>query len=258
VKKLIKILIGIVAVLVLALGAVFFFTSGMVSVADDFFLAIKKQDIAAARSYLSEDFKLNTDEAALRDFLTKGALLNYKKTSWSNRQISGGRGELNGEVITQNGGVVPLKLMFVKENDAWKIYAIQKPTAGLQPQETSPAIPSKAQQIALFKRSAHDFAVSVNDKSMEHFRSTVSQLWQRQYTTEKLNETFGKLFDVGVDLTVLDGLDPVLDPVSALGDNGELVLTGTFPTQPNKVHFEQTYIYEGIDWKLLGLHINIK
>lgn len=256
-KKWLKIIIGIVVVIVLAVVAVFYFTAGMEDTADAFFQAIKKQDIAAARGYLSEDFKASTDEASLKEFLSKGALLKFKKASWSNRQISGGRGELNGEVITDTGGVVPLKLLFVKENNAWKIYSIQKPTAGLQTVQTSPTIPAKADQVALVKRSMHDFAVSVNNKSMEHFRSTVSQLWQKQFTVDKFNEAFGKVYDFGVDFTILDGFEPIVEPVSQLGENGELILKGYFPTKPNQVHFEQKYIYEGIAWKLLGFKFNI-
>jgi hypothetical protein len=258
VKTLLKIVIGIVVVFVLAIGAVFFLTAGMADTADEFFVAIKSQDLATARSHLSEDFKASTDEAALREFLSKGALLNFKETSWSNRQISGGRGELDGEVITESGGVVPLKLMFVKENDAWKIYGIQKPTAGLQSETTSPTIPSSPDRVALVKRSMHDFAVSVNNKNMEHFHGTVSQLWQKQFTKGKFNEVFGAAYDFGVDFTMLDGFEPVLEPVSELGENGELILKGRFPTTPNQVHFEQKYVYEGLGWKLIGFNFNIK
>ena len=257
-RTLLKVVIGIVAVFVLAIVAVFYFTAGMANTANAFFEAVRKQDIPAARSYLSEDFKASTDEAALKEFLSKGALLKFSKTSWSNRQISGGRGELNGEVITDTGGVVPLKLLFVKENDQWKIYGIQKPTAGLQTEQTSPSIPTKANQAALVKQSMHDFGLSVNSKSMEHFHSTVSQLWQHQFTTEKFNDAFGKTFDSGLDLSVLDRFEPIIEPVSELGKNGELVLKGYFPTKPAQVHFEQKYIYEGIAWKLFGFGLVAK
>jgi len=66
-KKLLKIVIGIVVVFVAAIVAVFYFTAGMADTADAFFSAIKKQDIATARSYLSEDFKASIDEAALKE-----------------------------------------------------------------------------------------------------------------------------------------------------------------------------------------------
>lgn len=255
-KKLLKIVIGIVVVFVLATGAVFFLTSGMVGAADDFFAAIKKQDIATARSFLSEDFMASTDEAALKEFLTRGALLNFKETTWSNRQISGGRGELQGEVITESGGVVPLKLMFVKENDAWKIYGIQKPTAGLQTEQTSPDVPSKVDQVALVKHAMHDFGISVNGKDMTHFHGSVSQIWQRETTPAKFDEIFGSVFGKGFDFTTLEAYEPSIEPVAGLGENGELILKGYFPTQPRQLHFEQKYIYEGLGWRLFGFSFN--
>jgi hypothetical protein len=257
-NKIVKIIIGVVAVIALAIGAVFYFTAGMEETADSFFKAIKNQDIAAARGYLSEDFKASTDEAALKEFLSKGALLNFKKASWSNRQISGGRGELDGEVITESGGAVPLKLLFVKESDKWKIYSIQKPTAGLQTVQASPTVPAKAGQIAIVKRSMHDFAISVKNKSMAHFRSTTSQLWQKQFTIEKFEEAFGKVYNFGADFTTLDSVEPIIEPVSALGEHGELILKGYYPTKPNQVYFEQKFIHEGVDWKLYGFKFDIR
>jgi hypothetical protein len=261
-KKLLKVIIGIVAAIVLAIAAVFYFTTGMVDAANAFFAAVKKQDMAAARGYLSEDFKANTDEAALKEFLAKTALLKFKEASWTNRQVAtGGRGHLDGSVTTDSGGVVPLKIMFVKENGSWKIYSIQKPGAGVQAESesaSSPGVPSKADQVALVKQAMHDFAVSIDAKSMEHFRSTVSQLWQKQITTEKLDEVFSKIFDANFDLTALDGVEPKIDPVSALGESGELVLTGYFPAKPLQVYFQQKYVYEGTAWKVYGFRINVK
>ena len=256
-KKLMKIIIGIAIVFILAIIAVFYFTSGMVDTAGEFFAAIKKQDITAAHSFLSEDFKAKTDETALKEFLTKGSLLKFKDANWSNRQISGGRGDLEGEVITETGGVVPLKLLFVKENGAWKIYGIQKPAAGLQTEQTSQNIPAKVDQETLVKHSMRDFGVSVNRKDMTHFHSIVSKLWQQQFTPEKFNEAFGSMFDKGLDFTVLEDFEPIVEPVTELGDNGELILKGYFPTQPNQVDFEQKYIYERPDWKLIGFHVNV-
>ena len=44
-KKLLKIVIGLVVVFVLAIGIVFWLTSGMAETADAFFKAVKKQDL---------------------------------------------------------------------------------------------------------------------------------------------------------------------------------------------------------------------
>jgi hypothetical protein len=254
-KRLLQVLIGIALLFAAGIVIVLYLTGDMVRTADAFFDAIRRQDLAAARSSLSEDFKASTDEAALRDFLSRGALLSFKEASWSHRQVSGGRGELDGAVTTQAGGVVPLKLMFVKENGAWKIYAIQKPTAGLQGDQTSPAVPTPAAQVALVKASMHDFAVAVNKKTMNDFYASLSRLWQRQITVEGLNKAYASILSQTVDLTVLDRIDPIVESGASINDSGFLVLKGHFPSRPTQVAFEQKYTYEGTAWKLTGFGI---
>lgn len=256
-NKWLKIVIGVVVLFVAAVSTVFVMTSGMVDTADAFFNAVKQKDISKARSYLSEDFKASTDENALKEFLSKGAILSFKETSWSNRQFSGGRGELDGSVTTETGGVVPLKMMFVKEHGAWKIYAIQKPTAGLQSAESSPTAPGKAEQVALVKQSMHDFIVSVDRKNMDYFRGTVSQLWQKQVTTQQLNDAFVSVIKSGANWSVLERIEPILASEAKVDENGVLLLAGRYPTEPN-VHFEQKYVYEGVAWKLVGFSIRAK
>lgn len=257
-NKWAKILVGIVGVLVLAIASVFFFTSGMVDTADDFFKAVKQQDLAKARSYLAEDFKASTDETALKQFLSKGAILNFKEASWSNRQISGGRGELTGSITTESGGVVPIKMVFVKEHDAWKIYSIRKPTAGLQSEESSPSVPAKIDQVALVKQSIHDFVVSVDKKDMNHFHDTISQLWKKQITAGQLNEAFKAIIDSGANWSVLEKFEPIIESGTHVDENGVLTLSGHYPTKPSQVFFKQKYIYEGVAWKLIGFNIQAK
>lgn len=257
-KTWLKIVLGIVAFIGLAIAAVFYFTAGMTDTADDFFRAVKARDIAKARDYLTEDFKASTDEKALADFLSKSAILNFKESSWSNRQISGGRGELNGSITTETGGVIPIKMILVKEQGTWKIYAIQKPTAGLQSESSSLTVPAKKDQVALVKQSMHDFIVSVDKKDMEHFRGTVSRLWQKQITAQQLNQAFKAIIDSGANWAVLDNFDPIMTAEPKIGEDGVLLMTGYYPTKPSQVHFEQKYIYEGVSWKLIGFKIEAK
>ncbi len=83
-------------------------------------------------------------------------------------------------------------------------------------------------------------------------------MWRQQFTIEKINDAFSKVYNAGVDFTILDRFEPVIEPVSSFGQHGELVVSGYFPTQPKRVYFKQTYVYEGTDWKLLGFTFNIR
>jgi len=262
VKKLLKTMIGIAVFGAAIGGIVMYFTAGMADTAEAFFQAVKRQDMSAARNYLSTEFKANTNEATLKAYLSNNSLLHFKKASWSNREISGGHGELSGEVTSDSGGVVPLKLSFLKENDAWRIYYIENTKPGLQTdsvqtQETRPVVPDTADQILLVKRSMHDFALSVNAKSMEHFYGTLSQVLQQQVTVTKLDEAFGQVYEAGMDLTNLDQMEPVIEPVSALGEHGELLLKGYFPTTPDPFHFEHQYVVDDKGWKLFGFNFRV-
>jgi len=262
-KKLLKIILSIFAVIAvviaLVVAAVFYFTSGLVDTADAFFNSVKQKDIAKARSFLSEDFKASTDENALEAFLSEGALLNFKEANWSQRSIEGlGRGALTGSIITESGGVTPITLMFVKENDAWKIYAIHNSPAGLQSQDSAPSLPTSADQAALTKQSMRDFAAGINSKNMESFRETISQFWKKQVTTEELNKAFATFMDQNIDLTVLEPLEPVFDGEPRIDEDGLLVITGNYPTEPSQVAFDHRYLYEGSAWKLVGFNIDIE
>jgi hypothetical protein len=289
-KKLLKIIMGIVVFIILVVVLVFYLTGDMVDTADSFFKAVKQNDIAKARGYLAEEFKAATDEKALKDFLSSNALLKFKETSWGERQISGSRGELNGSVNTETGGTVPVKLTLVKESGAWKIYSLQKPTAGLTskeepgtsqqpglvstskeepsgsqkpalvltPKGAAGTVPSHAEQIILAKKSMHDFAVSLKAKSMEHFRNNISNLWQRQFTTQKLNEAYGKIIEAELDLSVLDTLEPILYEEAQIDQDGVLILKGHYATQPSQVKFQQKFIKEGGVWKLIGFQFTLE
>lgn len=254
-KKALKILLGIVAVIAIAIvivvAAVFYFTSGTVDTADAFFDSVKQQDIAKARSFLSEDFKAGTDENALKVFLTDNAIFDFKEASWPDRSIDGFyRGGLGGSVTTENGDTVPIKLTFVKENGTWKINSIQRDAAN--------SLPSKADQVALTKQSMRDFAAGINGKNMESFRQTISKLWQEQVTTEELNKAFATFMEQNLDLTVLEPLEPLFDNEPKINQDGVLVITGHYPTEPSRVTFEHKYIYEDTAWKLVGFSVDIQ
>ncbi|UTW03960.1 hypothetical protein KDX31_02720 [Amphritea atlantica] len=257
-KKLVKILLGLVGVFVLAIVAVFYFTSDMVASADEFFTAIKNKDMNKAYTYLSEDFQANTSQSDLEAYLQKNLIHKFKEASWESRSINGGRGSLIGSITTESGGVVPITLSFVKGKNGWKIYSLQKPSSGIQEESSPVEMPSEQEQVQLVSRSMRVFAASVNEKSMAKFHSYVSNLWQQEFTVEKFDEAFGAFYNVGVDLTVLDNYSPQFKTKPSIDENGVLVITGHYPTEPSQVYFEQKYVYEGLGWKLVGFSTNIK
>lgn len=256
-SKFLKIVAGIIAVIVIAIALVFYFTAGLVETADEFFMAVKNDDLDKAYTYLSEDFKAATPKHELRDFLARTSLSYFKKASWQSRSINAGSGTLVGTITTESDGTVPISISFVKGDSGWKIYSLQKPASGIQEQSTPVQIPSEQDMVKLVADSMHVFALSVNEKSMSKFHAHVSNLWQQQFTPEKFDEAFGAFYNIDVDLTVLRNYSPQFNNKPFIDEQGVLVIEGLYPTEPNKVYFKQKYIYEGLGWKLIGFSTNI-
>ncbi|WP_193165574.1 hypothetical protein [Microbulbifer hainanensis] len=255
-KTLIKIVIGIFGVIVLAIAAVFFFTSDMTKTADEF-LALARNDSKAAYAYLSEDFRAGTSFEEFSSFIKTSALDKYESSSWESRSRNGNRGTLKGSITTVSGGVIPLTLNLVKGNGSWKVYSIQKPSSGIQIESENGELPTQKEQVVLVDRAMQEFANSVNNKSMASFHDFISEFWQKQVSVESLDKAFEPFFGA-VDLTVLKSYEPQFSKDSQITEDGILILAGSYPTKPNKVYFEQKYIYEGLGWKLVGFSTDIK
>lgn len=263
-KTFLKIVAGLALLVVLALAAVFYFTRGMADAANAFFRAVQSKDIAAAQSHLSEGFKADTSQAELERFLADNALDTFADSTWSRREVSGGKGELEGTVTTANGGTIPIKITLVEEGGAWKIHGITKTASGVRTagdgpdadeESAAPELPSPEAQAALLKQTVADFATSVAAKDMSHFRDSAAAPWQQQFTLEQFESSFGAVYDAGFDFAAAAALEPELQPATALGEHGELVVKGAFPTTP-KLTAQAKYVLEGDRWKPYGFEFD--
>ncbi|MFV2005241.1 MAG: hypothetical protein ACC650_08530 [Gammaproteobacteria bacterium] len=257
-KKVAIILAGIAVFIGISIGAVFMMTSGMTDTATAFFTDIRAKDYPKAYSYFSEDFKSNTSQKEFVKFLEKSSLLNFKDSSWGSRSISGGKGSLVGSVTTESGGVVPITLGFIKENETWKIYSIYKPRSGISQDDEVGKIPSSEELVELTNESMLKFAESVNASDFKIFHSYISNLWRKQFTVEKFNTTFKSFIDAKINLVpALNTTSPVFDSKPSLNTDGVLTLEGHYPTTPSQLKFKLKYIFEGISWKLIGTSVYI-
>jgi hypothetical protein len=253
-----RFLIGLGVVLV-AFGGLFALvwrlTAGLATTADEFFLALKAQDFEKARTYLAEDFRASTSEQGLRDFVTRSALSNYASASWSSRSIENSTGTLEGVVETSSGGSIPMSITLVREHDDWKIYTLRKLDAGIQSLQAG-TTPSAGDQMRLVRATTHDFADAVARKDFTAFHANTASLWQKQITPAGLQETMQSFVDSGADFRVLDEMTPVIK-TAVLDEDGALVIEGSYPTTPSPFTFRHRYLYEGLDWKLIGINSKI-
>lgn len=269
-KLFLKIICGIALCGVAGIALVFYLTGGMAEEADRFFAEVKKGEYETIYADMSQSFKDSTTIDKMRAFLNATSLNTVVSTNWSSRSINMSTGKLEGTVTTDDGKAIPLQMDFVKEDGTWKIFGLKKTPAGTQTASSTNTGAQPTQQMNAFKVPSNDelvklvhasmlaFGTSIDAKNMTHFHSQISNLWQSQYSPEKLEEAFGKLYNLGAKWSSLQNLSPIFEGTPALNDKGILVVSGYYPTSPDLLTYTQKYIREGAAWKLYGLNINFR
>lgn len=259
-KKLGIFLVVLALLICIPISLIFYLTSGLNDTAMAFFGEISTRNYNKSYSYLSEAFKKNTTKDEFIKFIEESGLEGFKEVSWSSRSISGkNQGNFDGSVITNTGENIPIKMSFVKENSDWKIFSLFISQAGASYKNSNNSLPPIDQLMKLTDESMLKFANSVNAKDFKEFHSHVSNLWQKQYTIIKFNETFKSFIDAEIDLLpALKVTNPIFDVEPIINSDNILILKGHYPTNPSQIHFELKYIQEGIKWKLIGTSIYLK
>lgn len=119
-------------------------------------------------------------------------------------------------------------------------------------------MPSNDRLIEMTNTAIYDLALAINARDFTAFHEKISKLWQSQITTDELFNAFKGFSDNNIDLTVLKDIEPVFSQPPSIDDNDILVLDGYYPSEPPIAYFNLKYIYEYPDWKLFGIHVNMK
>jgi len=246
---------AIVGVVVVAIVGVFFLTGGLVETADAFFVDVAAGNMDGAWSHLSPDFQAVTTREEFEAYIATSGLADYQSASWNSRQVRNNTGELEGSITTP-GGEIPLKMTFVRAGSDWKIQLIEKEASGIA--EPEPQLPPLAQCAELVQTTTRDFAAAVNNKDFTDFHATVAREFQEEWSPERFAETFSVFIEQEIDLSVLEGMEPIFTTDPGLAADGTLHLEGYFPSEPSRAHFAYNYVHRPDGWKLLGLDINIK
>lgn len=143
-------------------------------------------------------------------------------------------------------------LKYLYEEPDWKLFVItvrlnQKP---LSETSTREAIPTDRQLKTLVEATIIDFAIGVKARDFTGFYQNISRLWQAQTTPQELTTSFSSFTGQNIDLTLVQGMDPIFVAEPFLNENGWLVLQGYYPTQPSITYFTLTYLYEESEWRL--------
>ncbi len=258
-----KIIIIFVAAIVFVV-AIFYIimklTSGIVDSADEFFNEIKNHNHKAAYEMTSIEFQTTTNFDEFEDFLSHSNIVNYKSSSWSARSVENSIGRLEGSILTEEKGEIPIKLTFVKENDRWKILSINKEFAGIikTDKKISKEIPPDSILIRLSNQSIIELGKSINKRDFEDFYLSIAKFWQLRTNKEELMKAFQSFIDNNINLVGISGVDPVISEKPSFNKDDFLLISGYYPTEPAMVYFHLKFTYEHPEWKLVGIKVNLK
>lgn len=128
VKDILLGLVGLVVAQYVVIGAAaFYYTRDLVKYADEFFVAVKANNMEKAYDYLSEDLQSNVGQTELGSYLNQISATDIQKTNWKSRfKENDQQGAVEGGITTDAGDVVPIRVNFVKGGNGWKISSIEQ------------------------------------------------------------------------------------------------------------------------------------
>lgn len=144
------------------------------------------------------------------------------------------------------------ELKYILEDTEWKLVSIIIDADPISNNTQTP-IPSEAELNKLVRATIKDFSLSIQAKEFTIFYKNIATVWQQQTTPDAILEIFYLFIDSGMDLTVLNQLQPVFQKKPYLNDEGVLALKGYYPTESFISYFELKYIYEDTEWKLINI-----
>lgn len=124
--KIMKIILAILAVLIIAIALIFYFTSGISDVAHQQLSALKSGNVDSAYSMTSKEFQQVTSLDDYKKFIENYPILkDYKSVSFKERKIENGAGYLNGTIEDADGRQLRIEYQLIKEDNKWKIQGMK-------------------------------------------------------------------------------------------------------------------------------------
>ncbi len=119
-------------------------------------------------------------------------------------------------------------------------------------------IPSDDEMQDIVKQTLLDFNDALQKEDFTEFHASISKVWQKQTSPEKLKTNFQNFIDGDADLSSIKSMNAKFtSPTQVTRSTGVKTLEtkGEYPTSPNTSTFELKYIAQGKEWKLIGLNV---
>lgn len=241
-----------------SLGGIFYATSGLTKTANEFFTLLKMGKQKEAYAMTSSLFRKVTSAERFAVFASSLPFSAYEGAVWNSRKISlfPSTATIEGTVTFQ-GEAVPASIEFAKESGVWKIQNIDI-KAGVSQGQSGLTVPGREEILALVNGTMGNFAQAVSKKDFTDFYGTISTVWKRQTTPEKITAAFKGFMPFGKELQKSVDSGPTLNAKPLINEKQVLVVQGFYPIEATKMLFNLQYVYEAPEWKLLGMDLEVK
>jgi hypothetical protein len=238
--------------------AAFGLTSGAVAAADQFLALLGDGKFNEAYVSTAAAFQSEQTEEEFVDVVHRLGLGDFASASWSSRSVNNDLATLEGTVRTKAGGSNKLTVKLIKQGDSWKILSLSGPATGAVAVSTGNEVPSDEELRRLVAQSLMDFNEAILAEDFSSFHEGISELWKNQITVEQLAGVFQPFVENEIDISPIKDMSPEFNQPPAMNEDGFLVVSGYYPTQPSSVFFELNYCYEHPEWKLAGIQVNVR
>ena len=170
-------------------------TAGIAATADEFFIALKAQDFAKAKTYLAEDFRAATSDEDLRNFVARSALEQLRLCLLESRSIENSTGTLEGVVETASRRFDPDEhFAGARTGRVEDLYLAQtrRGNQSLQSGECPVPLPRGARGRRRRDDDTYDFADAVARKDFTAFHANTASVLQKQLTAADLQKAMRK------------------------------------------------------------------
>lgn len=233
--------------------------SALTASADAFLTAFSEGDTARAHRYLSRSLGSRTSIESLTAFMQHTGLSRTSRRDWKRSSVNQNVGVINGEVeVAGESQRLPVRLTLVKEDLHWKIDGVARGVRISGPNgEQVLYAPSDTESTRLARQTMQNFADAVARNNLKGYWSTMADAFRAQYSADQFNQAFAGFVHDKVNLGAAVKLAPRFTAPPTLEQKGELVMRGTFPTQPSQVEFEYRYVMQQGQWTSSGITINV-
>jgi hypothetical protein len=225
--------------------------------------------IACAKP-LPEDQKVwvglwKNEQASLR--ITADGRLDWHRSSGGNASISAPILELGARKIV--AGVWIVKFTFdvsqapnLREDGLWTVTVDGQELVKADPLGRDPraaVVPPLVRLRALVADDLRRLDQGIQSDDYSAFLAQSSQMYQSQFTNDKLRQIYRAEHERKVVLATLMAGELMLTSEPAISEQGELVVKGHYPAvQGNVLSVDASYVYSQSGWKSLGLGLEVE